>query len=131
MKREDEDSNILTQHERSFGKLYLNSLPQISSDNRVICIPRFTNATYRNDNDSSHEDEAIIDVYDCSELEFWQKSDAVDITDTYFKFSLKLQKDSHKNFQTIHFSPTNKVLAVQCTDELFVYNLEAASEGAL
>ena len=129
MKREDEDSNILTEGERSFGKLYLNSLPQISPDNRVICMPRFTNATHQND--SSHADEDIIDVYDCSKLEFWSDWAAVDITDNYFKLSLKLRKDSHKNFQTIHFSPSNKVLAVQCTDELFVYRLEPAGGGTL
>ena len=44
MQRADENSNIVTCDKRTFGKLYTNSLPLISPDNNILCMPRFSNA---------------------------------------------------------------------------------------
>ena len=44
MQRESETSSIETKNKRSFGDKYNNSLPISSPDNKLMCLPRFSNA---------------------------------------------------------------------------------------
>ena len=118
--RQGENACFVTHNRRVFGKRYENSLPAMSIDNNLICMPRFSNALGQ----KKYAQEGIIDVYDCSKPDFWMSSKPVDTNDGFYRLSLKLTSNSHENFEKMQFSNTNKFLAVQCTDELYIYDLE-------
>ena len=83
--RENHKANIVSKNKRFFGARYTCSKPIISRGQNLVCMPRFTQEV----SFKEMVNEDIIDVYDCSEEEFWTSPEKVDIEDRdFYKFSL-------------------------------------------
>ena len=94
---------------RYFGLMYAKSLPVLSDDQKIICMPRFA--------------EGLIDMFDCSSAEFWVDREPLSIDESTigenamqkFVGSLKLSNADSvggepfeaANFQTVTFSDGN------------------------
>ena len=81
-------------------------------------MPRFSNTLSQKR--SVNED--VIDVYDCSQADFWTSNKNVDLNDGFYRFSLKMDKGDYQTFEKIHFSKNNKFISIHCKDKLFVYD---------
>lgn len=108
VERTSKSDPITTISKRDFGAEYQQSLPSISGDQKLLCMPRF--------DCSGGEDgskEGIIDVFDCEAEEFWRKGDSIDRSDEHYKFSLKMSDEADVGtYMRVVFSETNKFACI-------------------
>ena len=124
--RESHKSLIVSLAKRYFSDKYRSSMPIVSTDQKLVCMPRFALAGGTHGQIMKSED--VIDVYDCSDERFWTSEKLVDIDDDFYLFSLDLGKKGYRTFRTMDFSRNNKYLAVQCEASLMIYDFNKACE---
>lgn len=79
---------------------------------------------------SGLENDNSIDVFDCSQLEFWTKNEPLEPDDKDFKFQLQLEDvEDCDSFQSVGFSKNKKYAYVVCETKLMVYDLEGAGQS--
>ena len=126
--RESFKDQLTTLNRRFFSKRhYAKSIPQISTDQTIVSMPRFD----LRDRDE-FENEDLIDIYDCSDENFWLKSKPVDPEqDEDFKCQLRLGDKDHSNFESISFSENKRFACVLCTNKVMVYNIGDALDSGM
>ena len=114
--RASHDSVIASLNKRTFSRRYKHSLPVISKDQNFIGFPRF-----------SYKDKSanlgVIDIYNCSDEQFWLAEHEVDLNDGFYECSLKLREQEMQNFQRLIFSTNSKYMCVLSKRYAYIYDL--------
>ena len=118
-KRKSHDSQINLIHRRTFGSMYQKSLPEVSKNHELICLPRFSK--FR---DPKDEDEGLLDIYDCSGSSFWESEEQVDPLDKqHYRYSLEISPADILSFKLVSFSQENKYAAILFDKKCLIYDL--------
>ena len=106
--------------------MYRKSVPMLSKNQELICVPRFCT-----DNVDS-DDEDMLDIYDCSDESFWYSRDNIDPSDVeHYKCTLKMKDRDFESFKTVKFSTDNKYVAVLCEKKVMIYDLNQVGKENL
>ena len=82
-----------------FHEDYSKSLPSLSGDQKLLCMPRFSTSLA-----SKKEDFDLIDIYDCSDDGFWEDGQCIQRSYEYYLCTLELGPGDFKSFQSVQFS---------------------------
>ena len=124
VERKSKSDPISTISKREFGDKYLHSLPVLSHDQKLLCMPRFDG--------NSEGEKGIIDVFDCESLDFWQKEEPLDVSDESYKFSLKMSDDNDvKSFKSVSFSESKRFVCILCEKKIMIFDTSAVVDGSI